>query len=98
MPMRHSRNLGQTSLRGKRRARDPMRAYDASPAPLRQWLSQAVLPWSPVSARRIWDRAIARGSSVEQALVLLSAAEARTLARERRAAYPAISRKNDISR
>ncbi len=59
-----------------------MQAYDALPAPLRQWLGQAALPWSPVSARRLWQRAHAQGLSVEQTLASLSQAEARTLARD----------------
>jgi hypothetical protein len=78
-----NRNLGATSLRRKRRAADPMQSYDALPEPLRNWLSQAALPWSPVSARRIWKRANARGLCVQETLNALSTAEERTLARDR---------------
>jgi hypothetical protein len=49
-----NRNLA-TSLKRRKRA-DPMRAYDALPADLRQWLAGAVLPWSPASVRRAWAR------------------------------------------
>lgn len=80
------RNLGEVGLRRKRRSRDPMATYDALPAPLRHWLSQAALPWSPASARRIWVRAQARGLSDEETLETLAHAEARTLARDRQAA------------
>lgn len=83
MPSRHKRNLGQTSLRGKRRATDPMKTYDALPAPLRLWLGQAALPWSPTSARRLWDKVHAKGQSIEDTLSALSKAEAKTLARDR---------------
>ncbi|MEM7076731.1 MAG: DUF6525 family protein [Pseudomonadota bacterium] len=76
------RNLGDCNLRRKRRAVDPMAVYDALPAPLRQWLSEAALPWSPSSARRIWTRALARGLSPQQALDSLCRAERRTLARD----------------
>lgn len=79
-------NLGQCGLRRKRRASDPMATYDALPAPLRQWLSEAVLPWSPSSARRIWSKSRAKGLSAEETLASLSQAEARTLARENRSA------------
>ncbi|MEL7214517.1 MAG: DUF6525 family protein [Pseudomonadota bacterium] len=79
-----NRNLGQICLPRKRRASDPMAAYDRLPAPLRHWLSEAALPWSPVSAKRIWSRSRARGLSEEEALANLAAAEARTLAKERR--------------
>lgn len=76
-----NRNLGQTPLR-KRRAGDPMRAFDALPAPLRRWLADAARPWSPASCRRIWQRAKARGETVDTVLQRLDRAEARTLARE----------------
>ncbi|WP_170362608.1 MULTISPECIES: DUF6525 family protein [Ruegeria] len=77
------RNLGQCSLRRKHRSTDPMDVFDGLPAPLRQWLSEAALPWSPVSARRIWSKSRAKGLSSEETLVSLSQAEARTLARDR---------------
>ncbi|WP_299747076.1 DUF6525 family protein [uncultured Tateyamaria sp.] len=86
-----TRNLGQTSLRGKRRLTDPMRTYDSLPAPLRQWLSQAVLPWSPTSARRIWNKAHARGHSVEETLYSLSQVEARMLTRDKYATQHGIT-------
>lgn len=78
-----NRNLGQSSLRRKRRSGDPMAAFDGLPAPLRQWLSEAALPWSPASARRIWSKALAKGLTPEETLASLSQAEARTLARDR---------------
>lgn len=49
-----TRNRGSTSLHRKRRPTDPMRSFDALPAPLRRWLSQATLTWSSDSARRLW--------------------------------------------
>lgn len=78
-----NRNLGATTLRRKRRADDPMRSYDALPAPLRRWLSQAALPWSPASVRRVWARARAAGLDPQGALQALARAEERTLARDR---------------
>lgn len=59
-----------------------MHTYDALPAPLRSWLSGAVLPWSPASVQRIWNKSIARGLSVEDTLSSLSKAEERTLQRD----------------
>ena len=79
------RNLGETSLRARRRSVDPMHTYDALPTPLRQWLSQAALPWSPVSARKIWRRAQAKGLSADESLALLRRSEVQTLARDKRA-------------
>jgi hypothetical protein len=59
-----------------------MRAFDALPAPLRQWMAEAALPWSPASCNRIWTRARKRGEDVEAVLDRLSRAEAACLARE----------------
>lgn len=78
-----SSNLGKVSLRARRRTVDPMQAYDALPTPLRHWLSQAALPWSPSSARKIWQRAQSAGLTGDDALSALYRAEAHTLARER---------------
>ncbi|MEP1793058.1 DUF6525 family protein [Parasphingorhabdus sp.] len=82
MHKRKPHNLGETSLRGRRRTGDPMAAYDALPVPLRIWLSQAALPWSPASAKRVWTRARAKGLGVEGAIQSLSQAEMKTLARD----------------
>lgn len=60
-----------------------MATYDGLPAPLRRWLSEAALPWSPVSARRIWDGAQAKGLTVREALNELHRAEERTLSKDR---------------
>ncbi|MEM6308604.1 MAG: DUF6525 family protein [Pseudomonadota bacterium] len=81
------RNLGQCSLPRKRRGTDPMTAFDDLPAPARRWMSQAALPWSPASVRRIWSKSRARGLSPEETLISLNAAEARTLARDRQSTF-----------
>lgn len=78
-----NRNLGQCSLRRKRRGGNPMDAFDGLPAPVRRWVADAALPWSPSSVRRIWSRALAKGLSDDEALASLTRAEARTLARDR---------------
>ncbi|TMV13239.1 DUF6525 family protein [Arenibacterium halophilum] len=71
-----------TTLRRRLRG-DPMQAYDALPRPLRLWLAQAALPWSPVSCRRIWARARAEGASHDDILDRLDRAEQMTLSRDR---------------
>lgn len=87
-------NLGHCSLRRKRRAVDPMDAFDGLPAPIRQWVAQAALPWSPTSVRRIWSKSRARGLSDDEALASLTQAEARTLARDRQST---VSKLNSLS-
>lgn len=71
-----------TGLRTRPRAA-PMADFDRLPPPARAWVAGAVLPWSAVSVRRIWMRALAETGSQAVALARLQAAEARTLARER---------------
>ncbi len=75
------RNLA-TSL--KRRSRgDPMQAYDALPADLRHWLAGAVLPWSAVSVRRVWLKALKAAHGDRQAAqAALSGLERRRLERD----------------
>lgn len=80
--MMRASNLGATRQRRRRRNSDPMRAYDALPAPLRRWMAEAALPWSPTSCRRIWVRARERGENIEDVLDRLSRAEAACLARD----------------
>tara|TARA_R110000787_G_scaffold22862_1_gene66004 strand:- start:1178 stop:1480 length:303 start_codon:yes stop_codon:yes gene_type:complete len=76
-------NRGATSLRTRRRNEDPMQAYDALPAPVRSWLSQAALPWSPASCRKILRQARLRGEGLEDVLARLDRAQRNTLARDR---------------
>ena len=76
-------NLGSTTLRKRRRAVDPMLAYDGLPPPLRHWLASAALPWSPTSCKRIWDKARQKGHSPEYAISMLTEAEQKTLARDK---------------
>lgn len=52
-------NLGQTNLRKRRRVEDPMREFDGLPPVLREWLTQAALPWRPRSVLRAYSRALA---------------------------------------
>ena len=76
-------NLGATTLRRRRRAVEPMHTFDALPRPLRQWLADAALPWSPVSCKRIWEKARKEGLSNDDAIGRLVRAEQKTLARDK---------------
>ena len=77
------RNLGATTLRRRQRATPPMHAYDALPKPLRQWLAGAALPWSPASAKRIWEKACKERLSPDDALRRLARAEEKMLSRDK---------------
>ncbi|MAC81139.1 MAG: hypothetical protein CML66_24125 [Rhodobacteraceae bacterium] len=75
------RNIAAVRLR--RRAVDPMREHDRLPPRLRLWATQAALPWSARSIRRVWVRALAEtGGDEARAIACLDRAEARRLARE----------------
>ena len=76
---RFETNLGRTPIKRRRGAGDPMREFDQLPEPLRAWLRQASLPWSPRSCRRLWSQYRKAGLSTEETLGRLSAAESRLL-------------------
>ena len=63
-----TQNLGETNLRLRRRVGHPMHEFDQLPKPLRKWLTEAILPWSTVSVRRVWCKSIRKGLSFEEAL------------------------------
>lgn len=81
-------NLGATRVPRRKRTGNAMTRFDTLPAPLRHWLHEAALPWSPTSAQKLWTRARHRGLSVEEALAELTQAEQSTLARKSGATAP----------
>ena len=56
---------------------------DTSADIARRWLAEAVLPWSPRSALRAWQRALSRSQGPQDALARLDALQAARLARDR---------------
>ena len=71
-----------TSLRRRRRS-CPITQYDRLPPELRHWLAQAALPWSPVSALRLWRKLLDEtGKDAEAARARLDMIEARMLMRD----------------
>jgi len=90
-----SRNLGQTSLKRRRKSGNAMQAFDRLPAELRGWLSTAVLPWHPQSVRRIYAKAFARTRDRAEALEELDRIQDRRIAQDARkiwgAEHPAAS-------
>lgn len=76
-------NLGETTLRRRKRSAHPMQTYDTLPRPLRIWIASAALPWSPASCRRIWHKARKEGLSADDAVLRMQDVEAKNLARDR---------------
>ena len=76
-------NLGSTALKRRRRATNPMMTYDMLPQPLRSWLAEAALPWSPKSCKRIWDKARTNGLSIDDTIVVLTKVERKTLSQDK---------------
>jgi hypothetical protein len=62
------KNLGQTRLRKRRRASDPMTEFDRMPKLLREWLNGAALPWAPKSVYRAYNRALRQTGDPDLAL------------------------------
>jgi len=78
------RNQGNTSLRKRRRQRDPMGEFDRLPPELRGWITTAILPWSPRSVQRAYRKAMARYHDTAIALSELDRMEARLVSRDTR--------------
>ena len=76
-----SKNLS-SSLCRKKKHRDPMRCYDELPCELRQWLSAALLPWSPRSALKAYQKALRTKGSSEGALAELDKKQTRLLEKD----------------
>lgn len=90
-------NGNLASPRARWHKANQMAAYDRLPAELRRWLAQAALPWSAASALRLWQRALRETGCPRQALVRLTRAEARSLARERVAVRGPANPTGDLS-
>ena len=59
-----------------------MRCYDELPCELRQWLSSALLPWSPRSALKAYQKALRTEGSSEGALAELDKKQTRLLEKD----------------
>lgn len=70
------------SPRARSRAGHPMDDHDRLPPALRLWVAHAALPWSAISVRRIFARALAETGCQTAALARLDRSEAATLARD----------------
>ena len=78
-----TQNLGEINISLRRRVGHPMHEFDQLPKPLRKWLTEAILPWSTVSVRRVWFKSIRKGLSFEEALNVLDKSEECTMKKQR---------------
>jgi len=76
-----SKNLN-SSLRRKKKHRDLMKCYDELPRELRRWLSSALLPWSPRSALKAYQKALRTKGCSEGALAELDKKQTRLLEKD----------------
>ena len=75
-------NRGKTTLRGKRRIRPPMQEFDLLPKELREWVAQAILPWSANSVRKAYVKALARTGDRSLAIQRLDRLQQTLVARD----------------
>lgn len=61
-------NLGNTKLKTRRRQSNALHEFDCLPKQLREWLRNAVLPWTPSSVQRVYKRAITDTGDINFAL------------------------------
>jgi len=75
-------NLGKTSLRKRVVGGSQMEEFDRLPAQLRRWLSNADLPWSPASVRRVYRKALDDTNDARKALEELDNMQRKRLRRQ----------------
>ena len=75
-------NLGRTKLPIRNRRTDSLRDFDKLPHPLREWLRNAILPWSPKSVRRVYHRAFSISGNIDLALAELERIQELQLAKD----------------
>ena len=76
-------NRGNTNLRVRRRKSNSFQEFDRLPEQLREWLRNAVLPWSSRSVQRIYQRVIATTGDVSFAIAELERLQELQLAKDK---------------
>ena len=75
-------NLRQTKLKKKRKKGDPMHEFDCLPPLLRRWVRDADMPWSPISVKRVYMKALKKTGSSGIALAELDKIQGKRLSKE----------------
>ena len=75
-------NRGRTTLKRRKRVGNTMAEFDRLPTDLRQWLTQAALPWHAKSALKSYSRALSRKGCRKQALAELDRIQSRLVAKD----------------
>ncbi len=92
-----SNNLGNTPLRKKKAKGDRMGEFDRLPPHLRSWLRDADLPWSPISVKRVYLRALKNTGDCSIALAELDTMQTKQISRQRLYGRQNSTRKNSES-
>ena len=75
-------NLGKTKLPIRHRRTVSLRDFERLPRQLRDWLGNAILPWSPQSMLRAYHRAFSNTGNIDTALSELERIQERQLAKD----------------
>ena len=76
-------NRGNTNLRIRRRKSNSFQEFDRLPEQLREWLRNAVLPWSSRSVKRVYQRVITTTGDVSFAIAELERLQELQLAKDK---------------
>ena len=74
--------LCKTKLTNRQRRKDSLREFESLQRKLREWLRNAILPWSPKSVRRVYHRAFSNTGNIDTALAELERIQERQLAKD----------------
>ena len=76
-------NRGNTNLRIRRRKSNSFQEFDSLPKQLREWLRNAVLPWSSRSVQRVYQRVIETTGDISFAIAELERLQELQLAKDK---------------
>ncbi len=77
-------NRGNTTLRRRRRAGNPMTEYDRLPRELRAWVAGAIMPWRAGSVEVAYRKALKRTGSPDAAIRELDRIQGSMVAKDAR--------------
>ena len=76
-------NLGKLQMRTRPRLQNGLHEFDCLPKCLREWITNAVLPWRPLSVKKLYNRALSTTGDPYSALIELDRIQENQLAKYR---------------